>query len=114
MKDELAALELHALLGAGTEFEGKLVHRGKVRIDGNFKGTIHCDDILIIGDGALIDAEIHAPTVVILGGVVRGSINATQAIELYVPSEVHADLITPDVYFDKGVIFSGQLSKVPN
>ena len=38
--------ELTALLGRGTEFEGKLTFFGRVRIDGRFSGEIRGDDVL--------------------------------------------------------------------
>lgn len=99
--------ELTALLGRGTRFEGKLHFEGRLRIDGSFSGEILCDDTLVIGEGAFVDAEILAATVIIRGGKVRANIRATRAIELYVPAEVSGTLHAPEVFMDKGVQFSG-------
>lgn len=99
--------ELTALLGRGTRFEGKLHFEGRVRIDGSFSGEILCDDTLVIGEGAFVDAKILAATVIIRGGKVRATIRATRAIELYVPAEVSGTLHAPEVFMDKGVQFSG-------
>ena len=49
MSASLPATELTALLGEGTEFEGKLHFEGRVRIDGAFRGEIRSDDVLVIG-----------------------------------------------------------------
>lgn len=103
----LPASEITALLGRGTRFEGKLLFDGRVRIDGSFRGTIRSDDTLIIGDGAEVDAEVDVANVIIRGGVVRGSIRARTAIELYQPSHVTASLHAPSVFIDKGVHFEG-------
>ena len=103
----LPATEITALLGRGTHFEGKLLFEGRVRIDGSFRGTIRSDDTLIIGDGAEVDAEVDVANVIIRGGVVRGSIRARAAIELYQPSHVTASLHAPSVFIDKGVHFEG-------
>src|SRR6185436_5840618 len=73
--------ELNALLGKGSEFEGKLTFEGQVRIDGKFTGQISTKDTLVIGDGAKVTAEILAGTVII-NGTVEGNIKATQLIEL--------------------------------
>src|SRR5580704_270215 len=62
------ATEITALLGRGTSFEGKLHFEGRVRIDGAFKGEIQSDDVLIIGDGAEVTAEIEVATVIVRGG----------------------------------------------
>ncbi|HET9751830.1 MAG TPA: polymer-forming cytoskeletal protein, partial [Myxococcales bacterium] len=44
--------DLNALLGKGSQFEGKLLFEGTVRIDGKFSGEIVSTDTLIIGEGA--------------------------------------------------------------
>lgn len=105
--------ELTALLGRGTRFEGKLHFEGRVRIDGSFSGEILCDDTLIIGEGAFIEAEILAATVIIRGGKVRANVRATRAIELYVPAEVSGSLKAPEIFMDKGVQFSGSCTMGP-
>ena len=51
--------EVTTLLGRGSEFEGKLSFEGTVRIDGKLSGEIFTDDVLIIGEGAEVSAEIN-------------------------------------------------------
>jgi cytoskeletal protein CcmA (bactofilin family) len=102
-----ASSDLNALLGRGSEFEGKLAFEGKVRIDGTFTGEISTNDLLQIGDGAKIQAEISCGTVVVEGEVV-GNIKATQAVELRRPAKVHGDITTPSLTIEKGVIFEGR------
>src|SRR5689334_1234133 len=96
--------ELNALLGKGSEFEGKLSFEGQVRIDGKFTGQIQTKDTLVIGDGARVQAEIQAG-VVIVNGTVEGNIKATQMIELHQPARVRGNLEAPSLSMDKGVIF---------
>lgn len=98
--------ELNALLGKGSEFEGKLTFEGQVRIDGKFTGQITTKDTLVIGDGAKVMAEIQAG-VVIINGVVEGNIRATQSIELHQPGRVKGNIETPSLSIDKGVMFEG-------
>jgi cytoskeletal protein CcmA (bactofilin family) len=107
MASPLPATEITALLGRGTRFEGKLHFEGRVRIDGSFRGEIRTSDILIIGDGADIDAEIQAGTVIVKGGTLQGSVFASIGIELYVPARVSGTLRAPEIFVDKGVQFSG-------
>ena len=73
MPSQLPATEITALLGRGTHFEGR------VRIDGSFRGEISSSDVLIIGDGAEVDAQIQAGVVIIKGGSVQGSVRASSA-----------------------------------
>ena len=71
-----SAGDLNALLGKGSEFEGKLAFEGKVRIDGTFTGEISTNDLLMVGDGAKVTAEISCGTVIVEGEVI-GNIKAT-------------------------------------
>jgi cytoskeletal protein CcmA (bactofilin family) len=100
--------EVHTLLGKGSEFEGKLTFEGQVRIDGKFNGQIVTKDVLVIGDGARVQAEIQAGTVII-NGTVEGNVRATQLIELKQPGRVKGNLETPSLSMDRGVIFEGSL-----
>lgn len=99
--------DLNALLGKGSEFEGKLAFEGKVRIDGTFTGEISTNDLLQVGEGAKVQAEISCGTVVVEGEVV-GNIKATQAVELRRPAKVHGDITSPSLVIEKGVIFEGR------
>ena len=99
--------DLNALLGKGSEFEGKLAFEGKVRIDGSFTGEISTNDLLQVGEGAKVHAEISCGTVIVEGEVV-GNIKATQAVELRRPAKVHGDITTPSLVIEKGVLFEGK------
>ena len=66
--------EINALLGRGTEYEGKLTFTGRVRIDGHFRGEIFSDDVLILGDGADVEATVQVGTLIVRGGRLDGSV----------------------------------------
>ena len=102
------AMEITALLGRGTRFEGKLHFEGCVRIDGAFRGEIRSDDTLVVGDGALVHAEIDVATVIVRGGELHGNIRAKNAIELYAPGKVVGNLHSPQISIERGVNFQGQ------
>ena len=99
--------EITTLLGRGATFEGKLTFEGTVRIDGRFKGEVFSDDVLVIGDGAIVEAQIDVGEVIIQGTVV-GNITAKRSIEIHAPGRVKGDLHTPSLQIDKGVIFEGR------
>lgn len=109
----LPATEITALLGRGTHFEGKLDFEGRVRIDGSFRGQIRTAGVLIVGDGAEIDAEIEAGVVIVKGGSLQGNVHALESIELYVPARVSGTLRAPEIFMDKGVQFSGSCTIEP-
>jgi len=97
---------LNALLGRGSEFDGKLSFEGTVRIDGTFTGEIGTSDMLIIGEGAKVTADISCGSVVV-NGEVTGNIKATEMVELHKPAKVKGDITTPSLMVDKGVQFDG-------
>ena len=102
-----ASGEITTLLGRGATFEGKLTFEGTVRIDGRFKGEVFTDDVLVIGDGAHVEAELDVGEVIVTGTVV-GNIKAKRSIEIHAPGRVKGDLHTPSLQIDKGVVFEGR------
>ena len=111
-RDELTSIpaaygDLNALLGRGSEFEGKLTFEGTVRIDGKFTGTIVTNDVLVVGEGAKISAEITCGTIIVHGEI-TGNVKAKGAVELHHPAKVKGNLETPSLMIEKGVIFEGQ------
>ncbi len=98
--------EVNALLGRGSEFEGKLTFEGTVRIDGKFSGEIFSEDTLIIGEGARVKAEIAVATVIIYGDVV-GNIRSKNSVELHAPARLKGNILAPALVVEQGVIFDG-------
>lgn len=107
-KDLTGLGEINALLGRGTEFEGKLTFSGRVRIDGRFRGEIFSEDVLILGDDAEVHGEIEVGTLIVRGGTLHGNVRASQLVEIHAPGRVHGDIHAPQLYIDKGVVFDGK------
>src|SRR5256885_2077300 len=104
--------EITTLLGRGSEFEGKLTFEGTVRIDGKLSGEIFSEDVLVVGEGAMVNAEIDVGVIIVEGNV-TGNIRAKRAVELHAPARVKGNIETPSLYIDKGVMFEGH-SKMDN
>ena len=104
--------DLNALLGRGSEFDGKLTFEGTVRIDGKFTGTIITGDVLVVGEGAKVSAEITCGTIIVHGEV-QGNVRAKNAVELHHPAKMRGNVESPSLMVEKGVIFEGQ-SKMEN
>lgn len=95
----------------GCEFEGKLCFQGTVRIGGTFRGEIYTPDTLIVGEGARVNGEIEAGTVII-SGEVNGSVRAKNRVEIHRPAVFRGDILTPSLSVDEGVIFEGRSKMV--
>ena len=102
-----ATSDLNALLGRGSEFEGKLTFDGTVRIDGKFTGSIVTKDVLVVGEGAVVSAEIDCGTVIVHGQII-GNVRARVAVELHAPARVKGNIEAPSMMMEKGGTFDGQ------
>lgn len=98
--------DAHTILGREAKFSGKLVFEGAVRIDGRFEGEIFTDDLLLIGPGAEVSAQINAGSIIINGSV-DGDIIAKGSIEIKAPGRLRGNVTTPALIIEKGVMFDG-------
>jgi cytoskeletal protein CcmA (bactofilin family) len=105
MQDQDAVI--HALLGAGTRYEGKLFFEGRARIDGEFEGEVFSEGLLVVGEEASIKGAIRVHTLIVRGGQIQGDIHATELVELHAPAEVRGDIRTQALFMEKGVLFDG-------
>ena len=94
------------ILTSGCHFSGKLYCRGSSRIGGRIDGEIISEGLLIIEEGATIDAEVTAEEAVIQGKV-TGRLNAKSRIELCASSEFNGDIVTPSLVITEGAVFNG-------
>jgi len=104
--------DLNALLGRGSEFDGKLSFEGTVRIDGRFTGSIVTTDTLVVGEGAQVNAEVSCGTIIVHGSI-TGNVKASIAVELHPPARVNGNIETPALIVLKGVTFNGQCKMEP-
>lgn len=96
------------MLGPQMTLEGTLVFEGTMIINGFVNGTIESKDgTIIVGDKAVIHADVFVRTANI-SGEIRGTVKATESIELHPPARVNGDLTAPVVTIDAGVAFDGK------
>lgn len=98
--------QTHTVIGPESSFDGKLTFQGAVRIDGKFSGEIVTDDVLVVGDGALVKAELRVGSLV-LNGTIEGNVTAKNAIQIHAPGVLRGNMTTPSLTIDRGVIFEG-------
>ncbi len=105
--------DIKAYLGEDTVFSGTLSFNGVVRIDGKMDGEVNTDDTLIVGENGVLEANINAGTV-ICRGKIKGTIKASQRIEIHTNSEVVGNISTPALLVENGAIFDGTCDMTGN
>jgi cytoskeletal protein CcmA (bactofilin family) len=101
------------MLGPQAVMEGSLVFEGTLFMNGHVKGTIESRaGSIVIGEDALIHADIFVRTATV-NGEIKGTVHATERVELHPPARVYGDLTAPVVIIHEGVIFEGNCAIKP-
>lgn len=98
-----------AFLGKGTRLSGKISFEGTARIEGQIEGEIVANDTLLIGESALVNAQIAGGTIIIHGKV-TGDITASKKLEIRAPGRLYGNVTTPSLVIEEGVVFEGHCS----
>ena len=91
------------------DFKGRISFKDSLKIKGTVEGKIESDGHLIVGIEAKVSADVTAG-IISVNGNVNGKIKASKHVELFQKSRTHADIITPDIFIEKGAAFNGTCS----
>jgi len=89
-----------------TEIVGDIRFKDSFRIDGKFKGKILSGSSLIIGETGDVEADIEAGSISI-NGRVKGTLGATELIEIFSQGRVIGKMVTPKLIIEEGAFFQG-------
>ncbi|HTT76584.1 MAG TPA: polymer-forming cytoskeletal protein [Candidatus Binataceae bacterium] len=98
-----------AYLDRTSRITGKLSFEASTRLEGAIEGEIVAKDHLVIGESAVVTAQIKAAWVVVAGKV-NGDITATQRIEIRPSGRVVGNLSSPVFVVHEGALFEGHCS----
>jgi cytoskeletal protein CcmA (bactofilin family) len=105
--EQLLDDEMVGLVEPGIEFEGKMrFTSGLVRLNAHFRGEIRSEGALVVADQGEVDAEIYARNVSI-SGKVKGSVHASERVEIREHGIVLGEIFTPCLVVDPGGYFDG-------
>src|SRR5687768_13190202 len=107
LRRKASSEEITGFLDQGTAVTGELQFSGTLRIDGNFPGSITTNDNLIVGEHAVIHADIQAGELEIHGQVF-GNIQGARRVEIYPTGRVRGDIHTPALVINAGGSFDGR------
>lgn len=105
-KDDDAPL-IATTLGKETTFAGTLRFKDSLRIKGVFEGEIDAMGRLYIDADAVVSARRIRATNVVVGGMVRGDIEAADRLEMLPSAKVYGNVRTAKLRIADGVVFEG-------
>lgn len=100
-------------LSGATAFKGTMKFTDSVSIRGRFEGEIRSSGFLYIEEGAEVHAEVIGETVII-AGVVRGSVLATNKLEMLPTGRIYGDVKATKLRIADGVVFEGKCQMLRN
>jgi len=101
--------QANTYMGKGSQIAGKLSFDGAVRIEGQVDGEITAQESIVIGEAAVVKAQMTADCIVITGKV-TGDITARRRVEIRAPGKLYGNITTPSLVIHDGVVFEGHCS----
>ena len=97
---------VYSIIGEGTSFRGEFDLAGLLRIEGDFHGIIRTKGEVWVSRNGRAECDINAGTVLI-GGLVRGEIFASEKVEILSSGMMIGNIRTPRLIIHETVIFHG-------
>lgn len=95
------------IVGEGAIFQGNLVVKDTVRVDGEVKGDVKTESVLIVGSKGRIDGNIEADTI-FAGGLIKGDLCAKNKTEISSTGKIFGDIKTKILVIDENAVFQGR------
>ncbi|MCK9613883.1 MAG: polymer-forming cytoskeletal protein [Candidatus Omnitrophica bacterium] len=102
-KEDEKVLDINATM------QGSLVFSEPVnlRINGKFEGTLNTKGNLMVGEAAIVNADIIGEDMV-LGGRISGKIIASRMVTLTGTAQFTGDIEAPKIVMEEGAVFNGK------
>ena len=100
--------ETEKVLDVDASMQGTLIFKDPVnlRINGTFEGALNTKGNLMIGEHAVVNADITGESIIVAGRV-NGNIIALKDLKLISPARVIGDIRSPLLSIAEGAIFDG-------
>ena len=104
--------KLEVVIGTESVFRGELTAKGTIRIDGVFEGNVSADCV-IIGESGGVTGDLVVSSLIV-GGMVKGNVRASDSVEIQTKGEVNGDIYTVRLCIAEGAVFEGRSSMQNN
>ena len=100
-KKEFDENQITGFFDKETKMKGDLSFNGAFHIDGQFKGKINSESVLIIGDNGKVEADIIVGHLIV-NGEIKGNVQAKDRIEIHSTGRVLGTVVTPTLVVEEG------------
>ena len=101
------------MLGPQSVLEGNLVFEGTLFLNGHVKGAIDSrTGAIVVGEDAVMHADVFVRTATI-NGEIKGTVRATERIELHPPARVSGAIDAPVIRMAAGAQLEGKCTIKP-
>jgi cytoskeletal protein CcmA (bactofilin family) len=98
--------EIETIIGKDTAIKGTISSKGTIRIDGQFEGDISTTGNIMVGDNAIIKAQVTALNATIAGAV-YGNVDIAEKLELLPSGKMYGDIKVGVLIISAGATFKG-------
>lgn len=95
-----------SIIGGGMKVVGDITAEGVVKIEGTVVGTVRAGRQVLVAKGGLVEGDVFSREAII-GGEVRGGIQAEERVEIQTSSVVHGDIATKRLFVQEGGEING-------
>lgn len=107
-KNDTDNAPINTIIGPGSSIFGDVETAGFLRVDGRIRGTVKASGRVVVGEQARLESDIHG-TVVVVGGVVKGDIVASERVTILASGIVIGDIVTKRISVEDGVVLRGRV-----
>ncbi|MDR1899094.1 MAG: polymer-forming cytoskeletal protein [Treponema sp.] len=103
---------INTIIGPNTSISGDINSGGFTRVDGSVRGNVNARGRVVIGEKARMKSNVSG-TAVTIGGVVCGSVVASEQLIILSTGLVLGDIITRRIQADEGCLIHGKVAVCP-
>jgi cytoskeletal protein CcmA (bactofilin family) len=105
--DMLEDEDFDTILSSDIDFSGTLQFEKPFLIRGKVFGIIDAKGLLVVDECAVVEAGINASKVIIRG-VVKGDVTATEKVEITGTGKLTGNVTAPEISMETGCSFNGR------
>jgi len=105
--------DFDVIIGLDSSIDGDIISEGSVRIDGKVSGSVNSKGDVIIGDHAVVNADVVANYCEI-SGTVTGNVHSGTQLKIFRSGKLNGNITVSSFTIEEGGIFQGNCDINPD